>query len=182
MGSSTLGNILRGTLDGTPKSAGGFAAEAPPAAAPGSDISHLDHKYWKCVDTSSKDCSTQTKISSLGGHSPFAIYGHHVCLYSKELKCVNDLILKRLFCEKWLEQIFFFSLFFTCRRIYFHWWFCFSCFCTSANTGFHQNGEGRGLMWRGKHVNFSPGFWLVVLNCSQATGLPYVFCGRHRQH
>lgn len=100
MGSSTLGNILRGTLDGTPESAGGFAAEAPPAAAPGSDISHLDHKYWKCVDTSSKDCSTQTKISSLGGRSPFAIYGHDDCIYSKGLKCVNDLILKRLFCEK----------------------------------------------------------------------------------
>lgn len=118
MGSSTLGDILRGTLDGTPESAGGFAAEAPPAAAPGSDISHLDHKYWKCVDTSNKDCSTQTKISSLGGHSPFAIYGHHDCVYSKELKCVNDLILKRLFCEKGLEQIFIFSLFFTCRRIF----------------------------------------------------------------
>lgn len=100
MGSSTLGDILRGTLDGTPESAGGFAAEAPPAAAPGSDISHLDRKYWKCVDTSSNDCSTQTKISSLGGHSPFAIYGHHDCIYSKELKCVNYLILKRLFCEK----------------------------------------------------------------------------------
>lgn len=80
MDSSTLGNILGGTLDGTLESAGGFTAEAPTAAAPGSDISHLDHKYWKCVDTSSKDCSTQTEISILGGHRTFAIYGHHDCI------------------------------------------------------------------------------------------------------
>lgn len=35
VGSSTLGDILGGALDGTPESAGGFAAEAPPAAAAG---------------------------------------------------------------------------------------------------------------------------------------------------
>lgn len=57
VGSSTLGNILKGTLEVPHESAGRCASRRVSAAAPGSDSPLLDHKSWKGVNTASRDSS-----------------------------------------------------------------------------------------------------------------------------
>lgn len=57
VGSSTLGNILKGTLEVPRESAGRCTSRRVSAAAPGSESSHLDHKSRKGVNTASRDSS-----------------------------------------------------------------------------------------------------------------------------
>lgn len=57
VGSSTLGNILKGTLEVPHESAGRCTSRRVSAAAPGSESSHLDHKSWKGVNTAGRASS-----------------------------------------------------------------------------------------------------------------------------